>query len=732
MSHPLYIAFVWHQHQPYYKDKLTDSYMLPWVYLHGTKDYYDMVQILDDYPAIHQTFNLVPSLLTQIEDYAYNNVHDTFLEVTGKNADTLTENERVFILKNFFMSNWETMVDVHPRYKELLVKRGRFVSERDLERTTLYFTKQDFLDLQVWFTLAWMDPYFQETDSLIQHCIAKGRGFTEEEKQLLLQKRLEILRMIIPKHKALQDKGQIEISTTPFYHPILPLLIDSTIAKTCSPEILLPQTRTNYTDDAKAQIEKAVTYYQKLFGKKPYGMWPAEGSVSDDVVPLFAHAGIRWIASDQDVLSRSAGVSHEKSALYTPYTVTRDDASISMVFRNKYLSDLIGFSYARNETRHAVTDFMKHLKDIRTHLHDRTKPHLVTIILDGENCWEYYKRDGRDFLQRLYEAFSKSDEFKTVTVNEYLEMAHPQPTLESLWPGSWIHHNFDIWIGHPEDNSAWDMIAKARHTLVEYQRTHTEPFFREAIADAWEELYIAEGSDWFWWYGDDHHSENDREFDALFRKHLMNIYTLLAHKVPDELHMPIKGYQKEQPVTEPVGFLAPTIDGTVTNYFEWYNAGTYTVGKTGGAMHHVSTMIKAFYYGFDLDTMYVRIDTYEPLHAMQFHALSFAVNFIYPHNYQVVCTYHRDTNTTSAALYHRTVVDGKERLVKQTEIQHAARGTVVEYAIPFSCLPLDEPHRDIEFVITVHKEEIELERWPYQAYVRLKKPTKDMFADMWW
>ncbi|MEW6409533.1 MAG: glycoside hydrolase family 57 protein, partial [Nitrospirota bacterium] len=374
---PLYINFIWHMHQPYYKDPETGDYVLPWVRLHGIKDYYDMVAILRDFPEIKATFNIVPSLLSQIKDYVENGATDRCLIHTLVPADSLDLENKVFILNNFFLANWDNMIKIYSRYNELLSKRGYNVVKGEIERISRYFSTQDFLDLQVWFNLAWFDPLFKDKDPFLSYLIKKGRDFTEEEKSGLIEKQKEILSLIIPEYRKAESSAQIELSTSPFYHPILPLLCDTNIAKASMPDINLPKIRFSHSEDAVEHINRAVAYHYEIFGKKPKGMWPSEGAVSESIIPIAVNAGIEWIATDEDILSRSLGINIEKDPfggvkkpdiLYKPYrlsggeikklTISPPKGGVSIFFRDHTLSDLIGFVYSKWDYRNAVEDFI--------------------------------------------------------------------------------------------------------------------------------------------------------------------------------------------------------------------------------------------------------------------------------------------------------------------------------------------------------------------------------------
>jgi len=730
-EYPLYISVVWHMHQPYYKDDLTGSYILPWVRMHGIKDYYDMPALLTDFPDIHQTFNLVPSLLRQIQDYVENDASDRFLLLTLKDASDLEYDDKIFLLKNFFMANWDTMVRPYAGYWQLLDRRGYSVSPNDLRNATRYFTRQDYLDLQVWFNLTWFDPLFKQTDPLLKGLLLKGSGFTENEKRLLIQKQREVMALIIPEYKKLSDANRIELTTTPFYHPILPLLYDTDLAKIASPEIRLPKSRFIHPDDAKAQVERALSYHEKLFGSRPQGMWPAEGSVAEDIIPMLAEAGVKWIGTDEGVLARSlgihidrdfAGVMKNPAVLYQPYLAGREGKRVSIVFRDHTLSDLVGFVYSKWDYKNAVHDLIDRLHRVRKGLQDG--PHLVSIILDGENAWEYYQNDGRDFFLYLYEKLSCDQGLKCVTVGEYLKEHPAQKSIERLHAGSWINSNYRIWIGHDEDNQAWDLLSQTRDALTAYAAGNGDS---AKLARAWEEIYIAEGSDWCWWYGDDHYSENDEEFDLLFRTHLMNVYRIIGQDVPDELQISILREDRQAlPTVELTAFISPTIDGQVTNYFEWLAAGFYDVSQGGGAMHRGASIITHIYYGFDLQNMFVRLDPSGSLKDEKVSELAFFVNFLNPKGLDVEVRIVPQERRVSATLFR-----GENNERKQVAaVNTVAANDIIEIAIPFDLIGVP-PDAEVRIFVTVERSGSEIEKWPFRGFIQFKAPNDDFEAMMW-
>jgi alpha-amylase/alpha-mannosidase (GH57 family) len=723
--------FFWHMHQPYYRDPFKGDYALPWVRLHGIKDYYDMVAILRDFPEIHQTFNLVPSLLEQIGDYTENRAVDRYMYHTLAPAESLSPEEKVFILHNFFLAHWDNMIKVYPRYYELLAKRGYHSTKKELERVSRYFTSQDFLDLQVWFNLCWFDPLFREKDTFLIELIRKGKDFSEEEKRLLIEKQIDVLGLIIPEYKRMEDSGQIEITTSPYFHPILPLLCDTNSASVAIPGIKLPHERFSHPVDAEEQIRKAVLYHEKTFGRRPEGMWPSEGSVSNEILPLVSKEGIRWIASDEGVLSGSLGITIDRDfsgimknpeILYRAYTT----GDLSIVFRDHTLSDLIGFVYSRWDIKNAVDDFIARLHKIREGLSGRNEDNIVSVILDGENVWEHYRNDGRPFLLRLYERLGNEPLLKTVTMKEYLREHYPKERIEDLFSGSWINRNFAIWIGHEEDNTAWDFLSRTRRDLVDYEESVTVKD-KEILSEAWREIYIAEGSDWCWWYGDEHSTENAAEFDELFRSHLKKVYDLIGREVPPDILIPvIKEDRKFQPTVELTSFISPVIDGEVSNYYEWLSAAYLDVSKMGGTMHRAESILSHIYYGFDLKNIFIRFDTQRTLKDPKVSEITFAIRFLRPENIGVEVNCSPAEGFAKAGLFR---YKNSERFLAGNISTIAVRD-IIEIALPFSLLDVKESD-EVAFVVTVKRDDSELEKWPFKGYISFSVPTADFEAIMW-
>lgn len=619
MSHPLYVAFIWHQHQPLYKSRNSLSgsngrYRLPWVRLHGTKDYLDLVLLLERYPKLHQTVNLVPSLILQLEDYMAGTAFDPYLELALTPSEQLKPDQRQFIVEHFFDANHRTLIDPHPRYAELYQMR----QEHGKTWCVDHWTHQDYSDLLAWHNLAWIDPIFWD-DPEIAAWLEKGRNFTLSDRQRIYSKQRDILKRIIPQHRKMQEAGQLEVTTTPYTHPILPLLADTHSGRVAIPEMTLPLQHFRWEEDIPRHLEKAWQMYEERFGRTPRGLWPSEQSVSPVILPYIAEAGFEWICSDEAVLGWTvqhffhrdeAGTLMEPTLLYRPYRLETPQGNLAIVFRDHRLSDLIGFTYGSMEPNQASTDFVSHLeaisRSIRRHQQQGEtgldQPWLVTIALDGENCWEFYQKDGIPFLTSLYEKLSAHPQIKLVTVSEFLDQFPPTATLpaDRLHSGSWVDGSFSTWIGDPVKNRAWDLLTQARQTLANHPEATPEN-----NPEVWEALYAAEGSDWFWWFGEGHSSNQDAIFDQLFREHLSGIYEALNEPIPASLKQPLDTYESKGD-HRPETFIHPVIDGFGDEQ-DWDKAGRIEVGGARGTMHR-SSVIQRLWYGLDHLNFYLRLD----------------------------------------------------------------------------------------------------------------------------
>jgi alpha-amylase/alpha-mannosidase (GH57 family) len=608
----LRVILLWHQHQPFYKDLVTGEYRLPWTRLHALKDYYGMVKLLDEFPNVHQNFNLVPSLMVQIQDYVAGTAQDPFLRVAATPAKDLSQAERRFALQYLFQANTLNVIGRYPRYRELW---ERFRDHGDHpERAERYFQAQDFTDLQVLSQLAWFDEFFLEEKD-IAALVAKGHGFSLEDQKFVIGREKELMGRVLPAHAEAAKKGSVELSATPFYHPILPLVCDTNAGAGSSPGLPLPQNRFRHPEDAREQLARALDLHEKVFGIRPKGVWPSEGSVSEEVLAIAHSLGIQWMATDEEVLGRSSGVSfgrdntgrlpaHLGERLYNIHRYENGSAAMHLVFRDHTISDLIGFVYSGMPPAEAARHLIGNIKEAARPVLAKGRDAVVSIILDGENAWEYYPKSGREFLRRFYDGLQREPGVEAVTISEAIARHKDFGRLTSLVPGSWINANFNVWIGAPEDNRAWDYLHHAREFYAQNAARATEAQRKLAF----EEILIAEGSDWNWWYGPEHHSANDSDFDELYRKHLSNVYQALGAVPPDSLAQPITGAEVRPSFVPQTAYIHPRVAGDKVRYFEWMGAAIYTADHRAGAMHGKQFLLDSVYAGIDSTYVYGRLD----------------------------------------------------------------------------------------------------------------------------
>jgi len=618
----LRLIFLWHQHQPFYKDLVTGEYRLPWVRLHALKDYYGMVKLLDEFPNVHQNFNLVPSLITQIQDYVAGTAQDPFLTVAAKPAKDLTQKERRFALQYLFQANHANVIGRYPRYRELLEKfrEHGYVPEK----AEKYFEVQHFTDLQVLSQIAWFDEFFLE-DKDVADLIKKERNYSLEDQSFVIRRERELLGKVLPAYADAAKKGSIEISATPFYHPILPLVCDTNAGAISTPGLPLPQNRFRHPEDAREQLVRALDLHQQVFGVRPQGVWPSEGSVSEETLVIAHSLGIQWMASDEGVLGGSTGVffardgngrlpAHLAERLYNIHRFENGQTAMHMVFRDHTISDLIGFVYSGMDPGDAAGHLLHNIKEAAQPVLAQGRDAVVSVILDGENAWEYYPKSGREFLRRFYDALQREAGLEAVTVSEAIARQQNISPLKSLVPGSWINANFNVWIGAPEDNRAWDYLHHAREFYAQ-NSAHASEAQRKL---AFEEILIAEGSDWNWWYGPEHHSANDRDFDELYRKHLSNVYQALGATPPDYLAQPITAGEVRPAFTPQTHYIHPRVTGDMIRYFEWMGAAIFTADQRSGAMHGKQFLLDSVHAGIDGTFVYGRLDFAGSVPEMEF------------------------------------------------------------------------------------------------------------------
>ena len=689
-------------HQPQYRDPATGQYLLPWTRLHALKDYWGMVKLLEEFPGVHATFNFVPLLAEQIQEYAGGQFKEPWFDIAFAPADSLAPGqkrealERAFQMSGNLLHRW-------PRFAEL----DSLARSAGAEACIAHWSARDWRDLQVLSQLAWMDEEYLAKDPAVRELSAKGKNFTEEDKAVLLDKQHELLAAVLPEYRIAAARGQIEISTTPYYHPILPLLCDTNIAAIANAHTPLPQPPFRYPQDARQQLLRARQFHEEVFGKPPAGLWPSEGSVSNQALEIAMELGFKWFATDEGVLGQTrnigfwrdaGGYPENGAALYTPWRLERNGKQMTGFFRDHYLSDLVGFVYSRMGAEAAAEDLHRRIRAIGERA-PQGRTASVSLILDGENAWEYYPENGREFLRRFYARIEHDPDIQALTASEAMAAVPDAPQMNEIFPASWINANFDVWIGDAEDVRAWELLRDAREV---YERAVTRAASAGASGAsatweaqskrAYEAILAAEGSDWCWWYGPEHSSANDAEFDELYRKHLTEIYNALGEQAPDALAIPIKHAPERARREAPRAYLDVKVDGRETSYFEWLGAGFYATDRLSGTMHgRQQYALSGFQYGFGPAHFYLRIDM-----------IAEAIALIPEFQLRLTLWDARETRITlrvaEGKLDGYTVEHAGVCLLQPGPVVAAAYGRILELSIARELLDL---HGRSEFLLTI-------------------------------
>ena len=699
------LVFLWHHHQPDYRSPREGRALLPWVRLHASKDYLDMALHLERHPAVRAGFNFVPSLLDQLDDTAAGG-RDVLFELLSRAPASLSGGERATVIGRCLQVPRHAL-ERWPRFQALSLRAARARAGGP------ELTDAELLALECWFLLAWIDPTLLEEPEA-RDALARGGEFELQHRDALLVVSDRLAGRVVPAYAALAARGQIELSCSPYDHPILPLLVDVRSARRARPDLPLPAEPFAAPEDALRQIERGRARHARVFGAAPAGMWPPEGSVSPEAAALAARAGVRWLATDEGVLWRSLpGGAARREALYRPWRVATPDGDVALLFRDHELSDRIGFVYANWDAEEAATDFVARVQRIGEAWEGAARP-VVSVILDGENCWEHYPLDGGPFLEALYTRLEQSPVIRTRTPSEVLSDGAPE-LLPELHTGSWIDADFHIWIGQPEKNRAWDLLARARRALLE---TGATPSSHPA---AWQALEAAEGSDWFWWFGEDHYTPDKDVFDRIFREHLMAVYGEAGVPVPAWLEIPVTRSTVERgSPTMPLGFVHPVLDGRPTHFYEWHAAGRFRIGAGGGSMHRHAGLARDLYVGFDAARCYVRVDFSD---GPPGDGVDLTLEILSPRPARV-----RVRGSGPGA--HDVVWDDPERRGTRIPDAVCCVETVLEMAVPFAAIPLTAGE-EVEMLARLLQDGEPLESLPTDALVRFTVPSEAYEHWMW-
>ncbi len=565
----LNLCFFWHMHQPDYRN--SDGVItMPWVFLHAIKDYYEMPWLLSHYKGLKATFNITAPLIEQLNLYKDPLKNDYFLSLWEMHPSKLDDEARAWLIKTCKSTQYETMIKPIEHFSLLYHKEG--------------LSDDELIDFEVVFILAWCGNYLRQENAIVKELFKKEKGFTQTDKAQLLKALCSFVETILPFYARLQKEGVISLSTTPYNHPILPLLLDMQNAKRANEHTTLPDNPISMREDAIEQVERSISLYEETFGTKPTGFWPAEGAVDEESIEIYKKRGLSWIATDEAILFKSLE-DQTRSQLYKPYKFN----GMTIGFRDHGLSDLIGFNYRFKSDHDASEHFMQMVEPIAREHEDAT----LFVILDGENAWEFFENNAYDFFTALYERFSQTPWCNTVTMDEVSKLENPG-ILEKLAPGSWIHGNFNTWSGHSEKNRAWELIYQTRRDVDNYSGV-----ISKEVAEKVKSHFLAsQCSDWFWWYGDDHVTEFDLEFDTLFREHLIAIYRLLDMQPPSDLLIPIISHKSSGSfLLKPQASITPLIDGKKSSFFEWLGSGSVDECKLYSTMDRVRGPIEKIHYG---------------------------------------------------------------------------------------------------------------------------------------
>ena len=593
-------------HQPVYQLSVNGDYLMPWVRLHAVKDYLDMALWVKKFEKLKLNFNFVPVLLDSIIEYGENGAHDIHSRMTVIPQDKLTEEDKIFILTNFFDANYQTMILPNDEYHRLY----KIVQSDNLSDTSI-LTNQEYADLTALFNLAWIDPSFKTTNPDLKRLVKKGKNYTLEDRIQIIEIQRSIIRKIIPTLKKFVEKNKIEITTSPYYHPILPILLDYKNIKKNGTDDDISNLKTEL--DAKIQTKMALDRIEEIFGKRPRGIWPSEQCVNGKTLDMLSSLGVEWSISDEGILANTINFEFEhdfKAYVQEPYHLLKTyryktkNSDIKMIFRESTIPNLISFEYQNHNPIATANDLYDRIKIMQSKiLSSPDNEHLLTIALDGENCWENYLEDGASFLKTLYTLITEDSTLETVLISDYLENTKEDKPLNKISAGSWINRNFKLWIDEPVKDLAWTYLRRVRHDFSDFVKR--EPL-NPNIEAARKELFICEGSDWYWWYGEPNDSGRDNIFDFIFRNHLKNIYKYLGLSCPSYLDDPLSDMSTSKPSKYPRSKITPTINGKSVTTEEdiWNNAGFIEIPD--GPVLRESKLFDKIRFGNDDENFYLK------------------------------------------------------------------------------------------------------------------------------
>lgn len=595
----LSIAFCWHMHQPVYQMNYESDYLLPWVRLHTVRHYFPMVMELNKFKNLKLNFNIVPTLLDSIIDYS-SNATDICSRLTVKDTRTLTPDDKEFILNNFFDAEYSSMILPYEEYNRLYQKR--FTENCAISD----FSPQEYADILAFFNLVWIDDSLYEKFPEVKKLLEKGKHFSLKDRKNIINIYKKIMKMFVPACKRFLKSKKLELLASPFYHPILPIMMDIENVQKDFLTVDSSLSDMDMTDSAKEQLIEAINRLEKVFSIKIKGSWIPEMGLSKKVLELLSELNIKWTISDEGILAKSANFSFErdyKGHLEDPYHLMKPYKfkDLSIIFRDSVIPDMINYEYANQPSDEAAKDLYDRIKVIQDKLKNSPdNKHLLTIALDCENCWNYYSENGRIFLEKIYKMIEEDESLETVLVNEYLDQDSHHNELNDFQLGSWKNQDFQMWIGEPVKNLAWGYVKNVKKDMDKYIAQNKKGI---NIYLAKKELYLCQGSDWFWWYGEPNNSGQDHLFDFLFREHLKSVYKYLNEDYPKYLDIPLISTIVTEDIENDIP-ITPSMNGFVDD-FEWDKAHSIKIHE--GPELQGQKLFEKFCYCVDRDKFYIRL-----------------------------------------------------------------------------------------------------------------------------
>ncbi len=711
---PIRLCILWHFHQPNFGDPLTGEVLRPGVWLHAARDYYDLPRLVLDHPGVRVTFNVTPSLLRAIDDYAQGGARDTRLDLARRPAEALSPEDRRFVIDRFFPEPAETLIEPIRRYRELLAKR---TSWRLAGSPDGAFSLRDLRDLQVLYYLAYCGTALR-ADPAVRALFEKGRDYTEADKSTLFERQRALLSQIVPLWRSLVVGGACEVSCSPKYHPILPLIVTTDVAQQAEPGIALPTASFEAPDDASLQVRAALDDVEQGLGRRPVGLWPPDAALSDAVLDLLGPQGLCWVATDEVLLERSLRRGPLPSSLrHRPHRCH----GMTVLFRDRALSDRISFVYSRWPTEQAVDDLVQRIEASGAETDDPNT--LILLAIDGQSPWDFYVEGGYRFLEALYGRLQHHSRIRTLTVSEALaECGEPLP-LDTLAPGSWGERPFSAWIGHPVKNQAWQLLRSARAAFGRWRHETQAKGRSETVEAAVRDLILrSESSDWFSWLGGPG-APRDEVFDVLFRQHLKACYGLMEEPVPGALDLPLERAPEQPDVIKPQHTIHPLITGERDNYFEWLAAGRCKHRR--GVLHRIERALETVFFGFDERQLFIRAD------------LTRRADEWLAEGYRLVLVFRlpRVLNVTIGQSGGAFVVDWQPRDPAAADAEPFFRaGRILELSLPLTMFDLRGPagiRTQVEFHLRVRHGDREVERFPVEKDISFLLNTVD-FNDLNW